>query len=129
MWRRTSKAAIDACTSPERALRRVLTNPFCNRGSLNGRFVGATWPSPQFPPCYAPDRRSNGEVGETLLQQLELGCLRASEKLAFELGLDLDPAISPKLDAVGKPNCSPAPRGLTARDDGHLELCLVLGRK
>src|SRR5262245_39472854 len=72
------------------------------------------------------DCRSYGKVDDPLLQKLELGCLRASGRPALEVIRDLNASFRPILDGGGKPDGCPAPRGLLARVDGHLELGLVL---
>src|SRR4029453_322657 len=74
------------------------------------------------------DCRSYGKVDPTLLQKLELGCLRASGSPALEVVRDLNASLCPILDGRRKPISRAAPRGLLARVDGHLELGLVLRR-
>src|SRR5262249_3136004 len=66
------------------------------------------------------------EVDNTLLQELELRCLRACESPAPEVVRDLNASLRPILDGRGKPISRAAPRGVLARDDGHLELGLEL---
>jgi hypothetical protein len=56
------------------------------------------------------------------LQQLELGRLRACESPAPEVVRDLNASLRPILDGCGKSISRAAPRGVLARDDGHLKL-------
>src|SRR5262249_22072493 len=72
------------------------------------------------------DRRSDREVDNTLLQELELRCLHACESPAPEVVRDLNASLRPILDGRGNPISRAAPRGVLARDDGHLELGLEL---
>src|SRR5262249_27734779 len=75
------------------------------------------------------DCRSYRKVDDPLLQKLELGCLRTSGSPAIEVIRDLNASLRPILDGGGKPVGRPAPRGLLARVDGHLELGFVLRRE
>src|SRR5262245_16652072 len=69
------------------------------------------------------------KVDDPILQKLELGCLYASGSPALEVIRDLNASFRPILDGGGKSDGRPAPRGLLARVDGHLELGLVLRRE
>src|SRR5215831_2735028 len=75
------------------------------------------------------DCRSYRKVDDPLLQKLELGCLRTSGSPAIEVIRDLNASFRPIFDGGGKPVGRPAPRGLLARVDGHLEFGLVLRRE